>query len=269
MSDTAHLASGSPPSQMQPAAIRAAVAVLRLLVKGFSPVEHRLLEGTVKLSQRRAPRIDLVSNDEAASADVVLIDATNAEAVQWAANQPWLTGRAAIWAGAKAARPEHMVIERQVKWPILPVLLYRALELASAGRRVDAGTGSAGSRRVLVVDDSLAVRKYLRSMLERNGAEVVEAENAEAAIEAAINARFACVLLDVLMPGIDGFEACRRLKARAQGGAALPVVMLTSKSSPFDRIRGKMAGCDSYLTKPVDPAQLHEVVAAHLEPIGN
>jgi two-component system, cell cycle response regulator len=267
MSDTLLLAPDAA-GQMQPAAVRAAVAVLRLLVKGFSPVEHRLLEGTVKLSQRRASRIDLVSNDDAASADVVLIDATNAEAVQWAANQPWLTGRAAIWAGAKAARPEHMVIERQVTWPILPVLLFRALELASAGRRVDTGAGPAGSRRVLVVDDSPAVRNHLRLMLERYGAEVVEAEGAPAAIEAAINTRFACVLLDVLMPEVGGFETCRLLKARAQGGAQLPVIMLTNKLSPFDRIRGKMAGCDSYLTKPVDPDHLREVVGAHLVPIG-
>ena len=67
--------------------------------------------------------------------------------------------------------------------------------------------------------------------------------------------------MDVLMPGIDGFEACRRIKAKR---AKLPVVMLTSKSSPFDRVRGKMAGCDTYLTKPVDPAQLREVLARHV-----
>ena len=69
------------------------------------------------------------------------------------------------------------------------------------------------------------------------------------------------MLLDVLMPGIDGFEACRRIKARA---GSPPVVMLTSKSSPFDRVRGKMAGCDTYLTKPVDAEQLRAVVSRHL-----
>ncbi|HSI55395.1 MAG TPA: response regulator, partial [Ramlibacter sp.] len=91
--------------------------------------------------------------------------------------------------------------------------------------------------------------------------EVVEADSAEDGIAAATTQPFACVLMDVLMPGIDGFEACRRIKAKR---AKLPVIMLTSKSSPFDRVRGKMAGCDTYLTKPVDPAQLHEVVERHL-----
>jgi two-component system, cell cycle response regulator len=241
-------------------------AVLKLHVKGFSMMELRLLEGTVKLSQRRPPRIDLVSDADAPAADVVMIDSQDAQALQWAALQPWLAGKPVIWAGAKAARPGHTTIDRHVKWPILPVLLYKAMEGAPASAiAADAGpTPAQTSRRVLIVDDSLAARAHLRLLLERQGLEVVDAETAEAGIAAAATEPFACVLMDVLMPGIDGFEACRRIKARTRGGAALPVVMLTSKSSPFDRVRGKMAGCDTYLTKPVDPAQLREVIGRHV-----
>ncbi|MEO5671049.1 MAG: response regulator [Ramlibacter sp.] len=242
-------------------------AVLKLLVKGFNAMEHRLLEGTVKLSQRRAPRIDLVPEVDATLADVVMIDAQDPYAMQWAATQPWLIGKPVIWAGAKFERAGHMAIDRHVKWPILPVLLYRAIE--NAPRQTEGDAAGAvpvrpTNRRVLIVDDSLAARAYLRSMLEKHSVEVVEADSAEAGIAAAAKELFACVLMDVLMPGIDGFEACRRIKSRARAGAALPVVMLTSKSSPFDRVRGKMAGCDTYLTKPVDPAQLHAVVDRHL-----
>ena len=79
-------------------------------------------------------------------------------------------------------------------------------------------------------------------------------------IETAARARYTCILMDVLMPGMDGYEACRRIKARARTGEGPPIVMLTSKSSPFDRIRGKMAGCDAYLTKPIDPNDLYQVV---------
>src|SRR4051812_27234130 len=120
-----HSASGSNP-------------VVRLLVKGFNPMERRLLEGTVKLSQRRAPRIDLVADAEASQADVVLIDAQEVSAMQWAAAQPWLAAKAAIWAGAKAVRPQHTLIERHVKWPILPVLLYRAIEQAQLAPKATA-----------------------------------------------------------------------------------------------------------------------------------
>jgi twitching motility two-component system response regulator PilG len=254
-------------SPLTPPPAMSAGAVLKLLVKGFTDGERRLLEGTVKLSQRRAPRIDLLADTDCISADVVMIDAHDAQAVQWASAQTWLTSKAVIWAGAKTARPGQMMIERHVKWPILPVLLYRALENATGAAVANPASSAAGrssSRRVLIVDDSLAARAHLRSLLERQNIDVVEADSAESGIAAATSGHFACVLMDVLMPGMDGLEACRRIKARARSGTALPVVMLTSKSSPFDRVRGKMAGCDSYLTKPVDAAQLQEVVARHV-----
>lgn len=257
----------NPANDSLPAPGKAAGAVLKVLVKGFSVVEHRLLEGTVKLSQRRAPRIDLVADADGPQADVVMLDAHDAATMQWANAQPWLLSKPVILAGAKAARPGHMAIERHVQWPILPVLLYKALERApqsATAPSVASASAQLANRRVLIVDDSLAARAHLRSLLERMGVEVTEADTAEAGIDIAAQGAFACVLMDVLMPGIDGFEACRRIKARARSGAALPVVMLTSKSSPFDRVRGKMAGCDTYLTKPVDPGHLHEVIARHV-----
>jgi two-component system cell cycle response regulator len=238
-------------------------AVLKLLVMGFSVMERRLLDGAVMLSQRRAPRIDLVADADAAQADVVLIDALHPQCATWAAGQPWLQSKPAIWAGAKVTQPNHLAVERHIKWPILPVLLYRAIEQAQgpvAPRAAAQGVKDTG-RKVLVVDDSLAARIALRSMLEPMGIEITEAATAEDGIAAASRGGFACAFLDVLMPGMDGFEACRRIKARTP---QLPVVMLTSKSSPFDRVRGKIAGCDTYITKPVDAAQLRDVVGRHL-----
>jgi twitching motility two-component system response regulator PilG len=66
--------------------------------------------------------------------------------------------------------------------------------------------------------------------------------------------------MDVVMPGVDGYEGCREIK-KLQRQKVLPVVMLTSKSSPFDRIRGRMAGCDAYLGKPVNDQDLKQVLA--------
>jgi two-component system cell cycle response regulator len=68
-----------------------------------------------------------------------------------------------------------------------------------------------------------------------------------------------CIFMDVVMPGADGYEGCREIK-RQRRERALPVVMLTSKSSPFDRIRGRMAGCDAYLAKPVEEGELQQVL---------
>ena len=158
-------------------ATTSADVVLKLAVRGFNAMERRLLEGTVKLSQRRPPRIELM--DDEATADVLMLDAQDAETMRWAAGQTWLAGKAVLWAGAKAVRPTHVAIDRHVKWPILPVLLYRALEQRSQGQVATPAAPAAGSpaandvRRVLVIDDSLAARAHLRSLLERQGVAVL------------------------------------------------------------------------------------------------
>lgn len=258
------------PVELERPDVPAAAPALKLLVKGFRKIELQLLDGTVKLSQRRTPRIDLLTDEQGQAADVVMIDARDPQAGQWAADQPWLQSKAVIWIDGATAPRGHTVAQRPVQWPILPMMLARALEHGPQ-RNTDAPRPSrtpapleAVRRQVLVVDDSLAVRAYLRSLLEAKGIAVDDAASAEAGVEAAETVRYACILMDVLMPGIDGYEACRRIKARRRTGSAPAIVMLTSKSSPFDRIRGTMAGCDAYLTKPVDPPQLHEVVARYV-----
>jgi len=104
--------------------------------------------------------------------------------------------------------------------------------------------------RALIVDDSLAVREQLRSALDRAGIHSDSADNAASALaQLAVN-RYDLVLLDVVMPGTDGYEVCRSIKKDAYT-RSVPVLMLTSRSSPFDRARGALAGCDSYLVKPI------------------
>ena len=258
------LQSEGPPSTFPHALSAAIPPAIRLLVIGFAVMEHRLLNGTVLLSQRRLPRLELLNPTEAHNADVVMIDGADPMAMQWASGQDWLEHKAVIWIDTSVAPHAHIAVKRPVQWPVLQMLLTRALE-QSASRAMDAAVAPVTSpslrKSVLVVDDSLAVRAYLRSLLEPRGYAVTDVNSAEAGIEAAAASVYACILMDVLMPGIDGYEACRRIKGRARNGSAPPIIMLTSKSSPFDRIRGKMAGCDAYLTKPVEADHLHEVLA--------
>jgi twitching motility two-component system response regulator PilG len=113
--------------------------------------------------------------------------------------------------------------------------------------------GVADERRpliALVVDDSETVRTQLSAALERVGIQSRAVGDAEGAINAMRERSFDLILLDVVMPGIDGYELCRRIKQDPYARGT-PVLMLTSRSSPFDRARGALAGCDSYLTKPV------------------
>lgn len=111
----------------------------------------------------------------------------------------------------------------------------------------------------LVVDDSLTVRTQLQGALERIGLKGTLAENGAAAIEAVQKSRFDLILLDVVMPGIDGYALCRQIKT-APATRSTPIVMLTSRSSPFDRARGALAGCDTYLTKPIDLKSFYRAV---------
>ncbi len=109
--------------------------------------------------------------------------------------------------------------------------------------------------RVLVVDDLPPNVKLLEARLSAEYFEVLTASNGPDAL--AICARGVCdiVLLDVMMPGMDGFEVCRRLKADP-ATAHLPVVMVTALDQPADRVRGLEAGADDFLTKPIDEVAL-------------
>jgi two-component system response regulator MprA len=101
--------------------------------------------------------------------------------------------------------------------------------------------------RVLVVDDEPAVREVLARILEVEGFEVALAGDGRAAVRAQASTPADAVLLDVLMPGLDGLEVCRRLR---DTGDRTPVLMLTARDGVGDRVAGLEAGADDYLSKP-------------------
>ena len=111
----------------------------------------------------------------------------------------------------------------------------------------------------LIVDDSLTVRTQLQGALDRIGIKGQLADGGQAAIELVQKQRFELIFLDVVMPGMDGYTLCRQIKS-APTTRNTPIVMLTSRSSPFDRARGALAGCDTYLTKPIDLKSFYRAV---------
>lgn len=111
------------------------------------------------------------------------------------------------------------------------------------------------SARVLIVDDILTNIKLLEVKLSAEYFEVLTATNGADALRICAAGGVDIVLLDVMMPGMDGFEVCRRLKASA-ATAHIPVVMVTALDQPSDRLRGLDAGADDFLTKPVDDTAL-------------
>lgn len=114
---------------------------------------------------------------------------------------------------------------------------------------------------VLVVDDNATVRMFMKAKLAPFGFEVDYAETGEEAVGLTGSREYACVFLDVVLPGIDGYQVCKMIKSNKQAIKKTAVVMLTSRSSPFDKLRGSLAGCDEYLTKPLDEDRLLETIA--------
>ena len=117
---------------------------------------------------------------------------------------------------------------------------------------------------VLVVDDNATVRHFMQARLAPYGFNVDFAESGEQAVGLTGTTEYTCVFLDVILPGIDGYQVCKLIKGNKQAVKRTAVVMLTSRTSPFDRLRGSLSGCDAYLTKPVDENLLLEVIAKFL-----
>ncbi|MRN65902.1 PleD family two-component system response regulator [Brucella sp. 10RB9213] len=109
--------------------------------------------------------------------------------------------------------------------------------------------------RILVVDDVDSNVKLLEARLLSEYYEVVPAYSGAEAIEICLDGQIDIVLLDVLMPGLDGFEVCRRLKANPRT-ANIPVIMITCLTSPEDKVRGLEAGAEDFLSKPVNDLEL-------------
>lgn len=117
--------------------------------------------------------------------------------------------------------------------------------------------------RALVVDDSLAVRKQMQIEFELLQDQLDVVENAEKAMEAIKKKTYDIIFLDVVMPGMDGYSACKQIK-RSKLNKNTPVILLTSRSSSFDKIKGTLAGCDAYLVKPINHNEFETVYKKHI-----
>jgi two-component system cell cycle response regulator DivK len=119
-------------------------------------------------------------------------------------------------------------------------------------------------KRVLVVEDDTDNRRIVVKVLTVDGYEVEEAEDGEGALDVVARKRPDLILMDLALPGLDGWEATRRLKADA-ATKSIPVVALTAFAMRGDEERARAAGCDDYLAKPARPAAIRAVVKRYLD----
>ena len=114
--------------------------------------------------------------------------------------------------------------------------------------------------RVLVVEEDPDIRTYVVLQLREQGYDVLTAETGDEGLELALTSRPALVLLDLLLPGIDGYTVCREIRAHSE----VPVIVLSGRSREQDRVRALELGADAYLTKPVGAGELVAAVVAAL-----
>ena len=119
------------------------------------------------------------------------------------------------------------------------------------------------SKRILAIEDHAENRRILRLLLASAGYELIEAVTGEEGIAVAEKERPDLILMDIQLPGLDGYEATRRIKANPEL-KAIPIIVVTSYALSGDEEKARAAGCDDYITKPYSPRQLLAKVNALL-----
>lgn len=260
-------------------------SVFGVALIGFSAFERSTLDAFFRLASRRSPSYQHVTQAE--QAQIVLVDADSAQALA----DPRALPARSIFIGAKGREGQLGHMTR----PINMMSLLRLLDMSvaqlpaspapapapavSAGaapavvplpvapvetRRSEPARSEGAGRmdHILVVDDSDIALRFMANCLGRFGFHVHLARSGEEALQRVAEGHFEFVFMDVTMPGIDGYQTCKLIKKRpyADGRRAPAVVMLTSRGGMVDKMRGTLAGCDAYLTKPLQQDELMKVI---------
>jgi twitching motility two-component system response regulator PilG len=231
-------------------------------VIGLSPQEQGVLTNCFRLSTHRPftyAQIPFVSH---VPSDIIIVDGDDEQAMaQWYALHTRSQSDSQLVTcivSQLSIRDDNVM--HHIPRPLLPSRVLKILDQAANDTQVP----EAYSHRALIVDDSHAVRTSVQLELKKHDVSADCAESGEQAL-AFLNSdsQYDIIFLDVVLPGVDGYNLCRTVKKNKQRKYT-PVIMLTGKSSPFDRVRGKLSGCDTYLTKPVSRSDFQNVVQKYL-----
>ena len=114
--------------------------------------------------------------------------------------------------------------------------------------------------KILIVEDEVAIAELEKDYLELSGFDVVMQHTGDAGLKAALNEGFNLIILDLMLPNVDGFEICKKVREKKN----TPIIMVSAKKEDIDKIRGLGLGADDYMTKPFSPSELVARVKAHL-----
>ena len=114
--------------------------------------------------------------------------------------------------------------------------------------------------KILIVEDEVAIAELEKDYLELSGFDVVMQHTGDAGLKAALNEDFNLIILELMLPNVDGFEICKKVREKKN----TPIIMVSAKKEDIDKIRGLGLGADDYMTKPFSPSELVARVKAHL-----
>lgn len=249
----------------------------RVAVFGLAGRLQHMLEIVLRHARHNRYRYALSTTRGPGDFDVALVDMTSVGGPETACTLSRIFDqRAVLRVGRRcdSTRPHDDLLQSSFVAQVLYALnrvidarRHRERETQEAAA-VDAGLiviedGVRRRPRALIVDDSPTVRRQLSLALHRIGLDGEAVASAREALDALSARSFELMLADVVMPGLDGYQLTRAVR-RERGLRAMPVILLTSRSSPFDLARGALAGCNSYLVKPVSMQTLHETVQRQL-----
>jgi CheY-like chemotaxis protein len=257
---------------------------------GFSELEHSTFESLFCLAARRPPGYQIVADVSAAT--LILANADDVAVMAALRDHPplakvLLIGRSDGGTGwprqprpiklmsvltamdqlllprAQAVTPSTPGVDPLARWApdaTLPAPVHtRRLTQAVAPARV-----APSDESVLVVDDSDTALKFMERLLRRVGYQADLVHSGEEALQKLLRQSYRIVFVDVVMTGMDGYQVCRAIKnAPFPDGRTPVVVMLTSQGGAIDKLKGRMAGCDAYLIKPLSEDDLLRVLARH------
>jgi len=226
---------------------------------GLNQADLRLIETVFKLSAELKQSYILHTEKLATNPDIVFIDADSAQAqAQCNELQQHNKHMTVIRVSSdSSATNDPTTLSRPLSLKKLMSSLQSVTSTENKASNVSALHSTA--KQILVVDDSYSVRKYMEHKLPElaNGAVNVEfADSGETAMQLIEKKQYDMIFLDVVMPGIDGYQVCKWIKSEHP----TYVVMLTSKKSPFDKVRGNMSGCNAYITKPPKDERIEKVL---------
>jgi twitching motility two-component system response regulator PilG len=255
---------------------------------GLNRVERMTVASVCSLTQSRPRGYTVLPEERCQDAHITLVDADDAQARQrWQASPSHARGRPALLISRNVpalGETPYTLSRANFAAKLIKILdqitirefnFVPELVVSDSSAKFDdtitmlakQETRMREPARVLVVDDSLAVRTSMKALLELNGLVADLAADAHEALALLMAQRYSLIFLDVVMPGMDGYTACRQIRAADKN--APPVVMLTGRDSAFDKIRGVMAGCSRYLTKPIAVDALNKVLTEFLPKSNN